>query len=413
MQNAKRKVTGDIMKKLFIFMLCLMVCVMPCLAAEAGKTEDAASKRNQAETTKVATEVATTRNTTEKEDPSAKKGETTTVNVESTTKKAEPTTQKEEITKKSELTTQIVEPAIQEKPIEKEEVKIPVVPQEPETVDNSQPRLMVTDYEIENGFLSPDATKKLTITLKNMHSSKSVSNIKLSLSEDSDEIRPTGMGTKYISSIGAGNYYTWVVELKAVHTATVGEHKLSFSCEYEDENGSGYGANDIIRLEVRQPAELSFDGAKLPVKVVQDETVTLNINLMNTGKTVLYNCKVDFSIDGLDPGGSSFVGEIQPQQSATANANLLVASEKTGEVTGKITITYEDTFGNEYSQEHKVSTVIEKKVIKAEKKEEEEKKNPLWWLFLLGGLVVGGGLGFGIPFAINSRKQRLRDEERL
>ena len=84
-----------------------------------------------------------------------------------------------------------------------------------------------------------------------------------------------------------------------------------------------------------------------------------------------------------------------------------------GEVKGTITVTYEDTFGNEYTLTHDVKTVIEKKVIKAEKKEEEERKNPLWWLFLLGGLVVGGGLGFGIPFAINSRKQRLKDEERL
>ncbi len=390
-----------------------MVCVMPCFAVKEGKTEDTTSERNKPETTKVATEVTTTRKTTEKEEHSAKKDESTTVNVESSTKKAEPTTQKEETSKKSELTTQIVEPATQEKTIEKEEVKIPVAPQEPETVDNSQPRLMVTDYEIENGFLSPDATKKLTITLKNMHSSKSVSNIKLSLSEDTDEIRPTDMGTKYVSLIGAGKYYSWVVELKAVHTATVGEHKLSFSCEYEDGNGSGYSANDILRVEVRQPAELSFDGAKLPVKVVQDETVTLNINLMNTGKSTLYNCKVEYDIEGLESGGSSFAGEIPVGESKTATANLRVDSDKTGNVKGTIKITYEDAFGKNYEKEQEVKTLIEKKVIKAEKKEEEEKKNPLWWLFLLGGLVVGGGLGFGIPFAINSRKQRLKDEERL
>ncbi len=395
MQNAKRKVTGDIMKKIFIFMLCLMVCVMPCLAAEK-------SSENKSGKTTVKTETTT-----------EKTAEATTKKEETTTEKTEPATQKDEIIKKSELTTQIVEPDTQEKPIEKEEVKNPVVPQEPKTVDNSQPRLMVTDYQIEDGYISPEATKKITITIKNMHPSKSVSNIKLSLSEDTDEIRPTGMGTKYVSSIGADKYYSWVVELKAVHTATVGEHRLSFSCEYEDGNGSGYSANDILRVEVRQPAELTFDGAKLPVKVVQEETVTLNINLMNTGKTTLYNCKVDFDVEGLDAGGSSFVGEIQPQQSATASANLLVDSHKTGEVKGTITVTYEDTFGKEYTLTHDVKTVIEKKVVKAQKQEEEEKKNPLWWLFLLGGFVVGGGLGFGIPVAINSRKQRLKDEERL
>ncbi len=367
------------MKKSFIFMLCLMVCVMPCLAVDGeSSAETTAESKTQSITMTVpVTETSKTEPVTEK--------------VEPTTQKTEPTTEK--------------------KVIEKEDVKDPEIKEEP--VDNSQPRLMVVSYELEDGFISPEETKKLTVILKNMHSSKAVSNIKLSVSEDTDEIRPTGMGTKYVSFIGAGKYYSWVVELKAIHTASVGEHKLNISCEYEDGNGSGYGANDILRIEVRQPAELTFDGAKLPVKVVQDETVTLNMNLMNTGKTVLYNCKVDFSIDGLDAGGSSFVGEIQPQQSATASANLLVDSEKIGEVKGTVTVTYEDTFGKEYTLTHDVKTIIEKKVVKAQKQEEEEKKNPLWWLFLLGGLVVGGGLGFGIPFAINSKKQREEDEKRL
>ncbi len=361
------------MKKITILILCFLLCLTPCLAVEGeSSVETTAEDVTQA--------IATT-------EPATKAPET-----EPVTEKAEPTTEK--------------------RVVEKEEEKEPVIEDFPK-IDNSQPRLMVTSYEIEDGFISPEGTKKLTITLKNMHSSKAVSNIKLSVSEDTDEIRPTGMGTKYVSSIGAGKYYSWVVELEAIHTATVGEHKLSFSCEYEDENGSGYGANDVIRIEVRQPAELAFDGAKLPVKVVQDETVTLNINLMNTGKTVLYNCKIDFDIEGLDAGGSSFVGEIQPQQSATASANLLVDSQKLGEVKGTVTVTYEDTFGKEYTLTHDVKTVIEKKVVKAQKQEEEENKNPLWWLFLLGGLIVGGGLGFGIPFAISSHKQRLKDEERL
>ncbi len=354
------------MKRILIFLICLSVVGLPCVAAEDSL---------------VITEAVTQSNVTV---PTEKAPEPTT---EPTTQKAESTTEK---------TTPIVE---------KEEVEV--------TEDNSQPRLMVVSYEIEDGFISPEETKILTVTLKNMHSKKQVSNIKFSVSEDSDEIRPTGMGTKYVDSIGANKYYTWSVELKAVHTATIGEHKLSFSCEYEDQNGSGYNADDTLRIEVRQPALLEFDGAKLPIKVVQEDTVTVNINLMNTGKAPLYNCKVDFKIDGLDSGGSSFVGEIAPQESATASANLRVDSELIGKTTGTIVITYEDSFGEKFELKKDVETKIEKKVIKAEKQEEKEKKNPLWWLFLLGGLLVGGSLGFGIPFFINSNKQRKKDEERL
>ncbi len=364
------------MKKLFILMLCLMVCVMPCLAVEE-------SGEVVTETTEVTTETVTTQATTNK--------------VEETTKKAVSETKKEKTTKETEK--------------EEKSEETPKVEEVQE--DNSQPRLMVTNYVVENDYLTPEKEGKITVTLQNMHPSKAVKNIKLSIGDETDEIRPDGMGTKYVSSIGAGKIYSWEIGVSVIHSATVGEHKLNFSCEYEDKFGSGYSANDTLRVQIRQPAKLDYDGAKLPVKVVQEDTVTLNINLMNTGKATLYNCKVEYNIDGLESGGSSFAGEIPVGESKTATANLRVDSEKTGDVKGVIKITYEDAFGKIYEKEQEVKTLIEKKVIKADKKEEEEPKNPLWWLFILCGLVVGGGIGFGVPFAINSKKQREEDEKRL
>ncbi len=368
------------MNRIIIFLLCLILFTVPCFAAE---------EISEATTTETTTSTTTTEKSTENVTAEeTKKAETNAEN------KAEKETEKP---KKESV---------------KEEVKEPVIEMQE---DSSQPRLMVTSYKLDDNFISPNGTKTITVTLKNMHPSKSVKNIKLSLSEDSDEIRPTGMGTKYVSSIGADSYFSWAVEITAVNIAAIGEHKLNFTAEYEDKNGSGYSSSDILRVEVRQPARLEYDGAKLPVKVVQDDTVTLNIKLMNTGKAPLYNCKADFHIDGLDAGGSAYVGEIQPQESNTASANLRVSDTKLGKVEGKITITYEDSFGETYTLTHDVSTKIEKKVIKAAKAEDEkeQKLNPLWWLFILIGLAVGGGLGFGIPCAIRSRKERLRDEERL
>ena len=363
------------MKRLFIFMLCLVVCVMPCLAAEDGA-------ENVTEATEVTTETTT---------------EATTQKAEETTKKAESTTKKETVTKKPEKEEQEEEPE-----------KIPEV-----TEDMSQPRLMVTSYSVEGDFLTPEKVGVISISLKNTHNSKSVKNIKLSLSEELDEICPEGLGTKYVSNISAGSTYTWSVSVETIHNAIVGVHKLNFTCEYEDKNGTPYSENAVLRVEVRQSVKLSFDGATLPVKVVQDDTVSVNINLMNTGKAPLYNCKVDFDIDGLASGGSAFVGEIPSGESGTATANLRVDNDKTGRVSGTVKITYEDTFGKTYEQTAEVKTIIEKKVEKAEKQEAEEPQNSLWWLFILVGLIVGGGAGFGIPFAINSKKQREEDEKRL
>ena len=109
----------------------------------------------------------------------------------------------------------------------------------------------------------------------------------------------------------------------------------------------------------------------------------------------------------------NFVGNIESAQSGTATANLRVDSNFEGEVKGKITITYEDDYGEVYTDTVDVLTVIEKKVEQIEIKEEPEKNNSLWWLFILIGLALGGGLGFGIPWLINDKKQRKEDDLRL
>lgn len=278
--------------------------------------------------------------------------------------------------------------------------------------NSSQPRLMVTDYSVENDCLFPGESRKISITLKNTSPSKAVSNIKLSLSDESGEIKTDGMGTAYIKSIAANSSYVWEVGLTAVHTAKTGEHPLILSVEYEDSSHSPYSSTDTLRVNIKQSVRLSYDSARLPVKVIQGETVTVSINLMNTGKSTLYNCMLDIEVEKLESGGTVLVGEIPQGESKQGSVNLRVSNDTLGKVEGKIKITYEDEFGVEYSEAVDASTVIEKKVEKSEE-EKKEKKNPFWWLFMLIGAVIGGGLGFGIPYVIRSSKQRKEDEKRL
>ena len=150
------------------------------------------------------------------------------------------------------------------------------------------------------------------------------------------------------------------------------------------------------------------------MKSYQGETQSVTLNLMNTGKSTLYNCKIDFAVKGLDSGGSVFVGEIAPGENKSGTGNLRVSDDLLGKTEGEIIITYEDSFGESYEKTAKVSTVIEKKPEKAEDEGAEEKKrNNLWWLFLLIGLLVGGGSGFGMMWYISDKKQRKEDDLRL
>ena len=282
-----------------------------------------------------------------------------------------------------------------------------------EKPDESAPKLMVTGYELDKEYITPGEKTLLKITVKNTHASRSVSNIKFSLSEESGEITPSGMGTAHVKNISAGGTYVWEVEITASHTVSVGEHRFNVSAEYEDSNYRSYSSSDTLRLNVRQIAKLKYDSAILPKKVVQGDNQTVTINLMNTGKSTVYNCTIDFDIEHLQSGGSTFVGNIESAQTGIGTANLRVDSNFEGEVKGKITISYEDDYGEVYTDTVDVSTVIEKKVEQLEIKEEPEKKNSLWWVFVIIGLAVGGGIGFGVPWIINDKKQRKEDDLRL
>lgn len=280
------------------------------------------------------------------------------------------------------------------------------------TQDASNPRLMVTDFKVEGGSLSPNKNSKVAITLKNYSKTKYIKNIKLSVTEESGDIKPVGTGNTYVDKINANGTYVWEVELTASATAQIGEHAVTVSSEYEDKYFGSYSNNDVIRVNVKQTVGLDYSGVQLPVKVYPDDTTTMDIAILNTGKSNIRNCKIDFDIKGLESGGTTFVGEIPAGEQGSASANLRVGKEL-GETEGTVTITYEDEFGKSYTKEQKVSTTIVEKPVEPETEEEEQAKYPLWWAFLLVGIVLGGGVGCAIPITVYTNKQRKEDEMRL
>ena len=284
------------------------------------------------------------------------------------------------------------------------------------TADASQPRLMVSTYKLDSEYVTPDGDATIEITFKNYSNTKAVSNIKLSLTEESGEIKPEGTGTEFVSRIYAGSTYTWKTKLKASKLAAIGEHKLSVTAEYEDKYYSAYSSSDILIVNVSQSAGLDYSGVVLPRKVTQENTVTMDVNLMNTGKCLIRNSKLTFDIEGLETGSVLFIGEIAAGESKAGSAHFRVGTDKLGEVKGKAVLSYEDEFGNPYSKEIEISTVIEEKPKEETKSEEEEtfnSKYPKWWAFLAAGVAAGGIVGFVIPTAVNAKKQRKEDELRL
>lgn len=280
------------------------------------------------------------------------------------------------------------------------------------TRDNSTPRLMITEYSLEGDYLSPGKTSLLTVTIKNFSNTKYAKNIKLSFGSDMAAIKPVGTGNQYVDIIYAGSSYKWKLELTAAQTAEVGEHQITISAEYEDIYFNTYSSNDNLRLNVRQTVGLDFSNAQLPTKIFAEDTATISISLLNTGKARLRNIKLNFEIDKLTTGGTYFVGEIAAGETAVATVNLRAGGEL-GAAEGKLIISYEDEFAQVYTKEQSLSSTIIEKPSMPVVNEEPKSKYPLWWAFALGGLILGGSVGCIIPISIAKSAQRRQDDLRL
>lgn len=286
------------------------------------------------------------------------------------------------------------------------------------TIDASQPRLMITSFSLDKGYIKPGESSVLSVKIKNMSDSKSAENLKLGFADEAGDIKTDGTGTQFVKTIAPGSTYTWILPVTAGAGAATGEHKVTVSADYEDIYKASFQSSETIRLEVRQKSKISYSGIQLPKTMTSGETSSITVTLMNTGKSVLSNVALSFDVDNIETGGSTLIGEMKAGDSKTASINLRADSDYTGEVSGNVIITYEDEFGKEYSEKVKVSSSVQEKVefddvINDKEKEEGKKKNNLWWLFIIIGVVAGGGIAAGIVTAINSAKQRKFDEENL
>lgn len=279
----------------------------------------------------------------------------------------------------------------------------------------AEPVVYISQCTMEPNPILAGEPFALTVTLKNPLKTKSVKNLLVTVEPGDMQINLLENSNVIpVDTIGPGDEAVMELSMKADPSITPGKYTVQFSFSYNSSQTLNLSSKGSCVLDIRQPAELSYDGARLPANVYQGEVTVLSVNLMNTGKTTLYNCRMETKIPGLDAGGITFVGQIDPGKSAPGKINLLVSKEKLGQVKGKILLLYEDSFGTEYQKELEVSTQIEEMILPTEPEEEKsEKGNSLWWLFCLLGIAAGSGLGAGIPLYLRQRRQRKEDDLRL
>lgn len=283
----------------------------------------------------------------------------------------------------------------------------------------SQPKLIVEGYECSPEPLEAGAQALLSVAIKNTSTSQTAKNIKLSFKDEEGDILPASTGSAYIERIKKGASVVCEFDIRVTESASARTHMLTVTMEYENSNATAYVSSDTIVLDVEQPIRLEYEQPTLPTKVTEGDNVSFSMNVMNLGKSTVYNVLLTFKIPGLNNGGSVLVGNLQSGEAKKATTNLLVSSKdgEYGDTSGTILLSYENEASELFEREIAVQTRIEKKIAIAPadiKKSEGTDEGALpWWAWGAAGAVIIGAAGLLVIKMTKSKRQRENDERSL
>jgi hypothetical protein len=261
---------------------------------------------------------------------------------------------------------------------------------EPTPPPRPQPKLIVSKYGTNPEVVQAGETFAVNVTLENTSEKYDVKNLTVTYAGDGKSLLSAdNTNTQYIKKIKRGESADISFNMQARLDSEPGIQTVTLTVAYEDSQATAFTVTEPLLLQVTQPVSLEFDEPDIPQTANAGDTLPLNLNLFNTGRSKLYNVMVKIEAAGLLPEGSAFVGNMDEGTSGTAELYVFVGTlamsqgeegnvqtdndaEKYGYTNGAITISYEDEFGNPYSQEIPFDMQIEPPVISVSAPEEEE-----------------------------------------
>jgi hypothetical protein len=306
----------------------------------------------------------------------------------------------------------------------------PNAPSTPVITPKQQPKVIISKYKVTPEVAEAGEEFDVSFTLENTSDSVNVQNLKITLKpEGTDLIVEEQSNTKYLKSLGKDKTKEFKFHLKVRQDAQPKPQKIIVNLEYEDSEAKPIATSEEILVQVKQPIRIKFDTPNIPAAVNAGDTLPLSLNVFNMGKSTLNNvmCRVEAS--GLMPEGSSFLGNMEPGASKTAEIFVFVGTkdmskseegeiietpsedgEKYGKASGVIHITYEDEFGKEYKEDISFDTNINPPSVPetAPQTEVVQPKASQWWISVVIAAIIIAGIVVVMVLAQRKRKKKVQ-----
>lgn len=260
----------------------------------------------------------------------------------------------------------------------------------------------------------------MTVTLKNSITTKYVrnmlvtvdtGNVQIDLEEDSN-IFP-------IEKIDRGGEVELTLHFSTEPAISSGKYPINFSFKYDSSKTLNLSSNGSTVVEIQQPANMELVMPRFADSVSVGETVPVTFQVMNMGRSSMYNVRCVVSGFGLVPSNTGYIGTMEAGTSKNTKVELYIIAlnastgnengPQYGNTTGTVTLIYEDETGQEYSQEATFDTTVNRPVVQLPQsnteEEKEEQRAGSWWVSvtILGGVILAA---VGTILFIQKKKHR-------
>lgn len=274
-----------------------------------------------------------------------------------------------------------------------------------EETPESAPVILVEKSVVSTGTTKAGEDFDVTVTLKNTSKTKSVQNMVASITVPSADFElKNNSNTIFIDKLGAEKTTDLSLTFHVGKSTVDGNYPIEVALSYDDSKANTLSSAGTFVVTVEQPLNVKLTMPAIAADLTAGDTVPLSFQVMNLGRSTVYNVRCDVTGDGLVQTKTAFVGNMESGNDGEGDSNIFVSpmegENQYGKTTGTVTLTYEDAFGNEHSQEFTFDTSISKKQDDTSKDGGTEKRAMQWWVSIA---VISAIIVFAVVSSVSYR----------
>ena len=261
------------------------------------------------------------------------------------------------------------------------------------------------------GNLDVGTDGSLSLTITNPTTTQSIMDGEITVTDASGEILMSGSNRVHVNEILPGKSESVIIPMTVRGNASISQHtlevKLSYSCL-----GKSAEWKESFTVPVTQAIRLEQGGVQLPAAIA-GELSNMTLPLMNMGKGELQNVLVKLEMDGVLDAQSVLVGTMAAGETKQAKLTFTPKLDSVGTHSGTVSITFEDAYGNAFSQTLDVTLTVDEPIpeVELQQEEEKEKMSPVTIVLII--LCVALVAGLVAQGTILTKKIHTLEEERL